>query len=172
MPTLDLEPCELASGQDRFRPDDSVLWRLLETRGLTGASPEPAAGRRPARAGASPSILVVDDDADVLAVLHDVLELSGARVVTATDGETALAAFARDDFDLLVTDLALPGLNGLQLAARCRRLKPSLPVIMVTAWETLLADEDLGVHGVQVVLAKPVRTAALLAAVQDLLGRG
>ncbi len=123
----------------------------------------PGDGRPPA------AVLVADDDVRLLPVLARMLAPLGCRVVTATDGADALARFTTDDFAILITDLAMPKLNGLQLAERCRELKPNLPVVMVTAWDVLLTDEDLEPYGIGHVLPKPVRASNLLAAVQEAL---
>ena len=117
------------------------------------------------------SVLVVDDDVEVLPILARMLEPLRCRVVTAVDGADALAKFSEDDFDVLVTDLAMPKLNGLQLAERCREFKPSLPVIMVTAWDVLLTDGDLKDYGIATVLPKPVLGANLRTAVEEALVR-
>jgi CheY-like chemotaxis protein len=116
-------------------------------------------------------LLLVDDDVELLPVLSRMLEPLGCRVVTATDGAEALSRFSEQDFSVLVTDLAMPKLNGLQLAERCRALKPTLPVVMVTAWDVLLGSDDLEAYGIGSVLAKPVLGSNLRDAVQEALGR-
>jgi CheY-like chemotaxis protein len=126
---------------------------------------QPGNGRAPA------AVLLADDDSELLPVLARMLAPLGCKVVTAEDGAEALARFAEQDFAILVTDLAMPKLNGLQLAERCREIKPSLPVVMVTAWDVLLSDEDLEPYGIRHVLPKPVRASNLLAAVQEALAR-
>ncbi len=125
----------------------------------------------PVDQGVPVSVLLADDDVELLPVLTSMLEPLGCRVVTAVDGADALARFIEGDFSVLVTDLAMPKLNGLQLADRCRELKPSLPVIMVTAWDVLLSDEDLADYGITSVLPKPVLGSNLRAAVEEALVR-
>ncbi|MGH7389567.1 MAG: response regulator [Candidatus Rokuibacteriota bacterium] len=121
--------------------------------------------------GTAGSILLVDDDVELLPVLSSMLTPLGFRVVTAVNGADALQRFSEEDFSILVTDLAMPKLNGLQLAERCRQANPALQVIMVTAWDVLLTDEDLEAYGIACVLPKPVRGSNLRDAIQEALAR-
>lgn len=80
-------------------------------------------------------ILLVDDDPVVLLVYHDALcSLEGCEVATAKDAEEALAQVAREQFDLLVTDLSLPGMSGIELSERVRDMGMTTPIIWVTAY--------------------------------------
>ena len=65
--------------------------------------------------------------------------------------------------------LAMPSLNGLQVAAKCKAAKPSVPVVMLTAWDVLLSDEDLAEARVDEVVAKPVLVHELTGRLQKLL---
>jgi CheY-like chemotaxis protein len=114
--------------------------------------PEAVAGRGPARC------LVVDDDPDVREMIRDILSNAGHTVVTAADGAEGVERFKADPaFDVVVTDLAMPKLNGLQLARVCKTLRPSVPVVMLTGWGVILNEDELAEHGVDEVLSKPVR---------------
>jgi CheY-like chemotaxis protein len=80
-------------------------------------------------------VLVVDDDPLILEVLRTVLDLEEFRVTTATDGEAGLRALAEDRPDVVVCDVMMPGLDGLEV---CRRIKADpatadLPVVLLTA---------------------------------------
>ncbi len=107
-----------------------------------------------------PTVLVADDDPQLLSVLVDVLSKE-FTVVTAQNGTSALAQFARHTIDIVLTDLAMPGLNGLQVAAKCKASRPSVPVVMLTAWDVLVSDEDAADNGVDEMVAKPVRVHQL-----------
>ncbi|HXG04888.1 MAG TPA: response regulator, partial [Candidatus Binatia bacterium] len=102
--------------------------------------------------------LVVDDDPDVREMLRDILSNAGHVVVTAADGADGVERFKADPaFDVVITDLAMPKLNGLQLARVCKTLRPSVPVVMLTGWGVLLNEDELAEHGVDEVISKPVR---------------
>jgi CheY-like chemotaxis protein len=78
-------------------------------------------------------ILIVDDEEAVGYVFERYLAIKGYRVSVATSGEQALAAFAADQPDLVITDFKMPGMNGDELLRRLRALQPGLPAIMISA---------------------------------------
>jgi two-component system copper resistance phosphate regulon response regulator CusR len=92
-------------------------------------------------------ILVIEDEARIQAFLARGLEAEGYTVVTAADGQAGLELAARDCFDLVVLDLLLPGLNGLQVLRELHRAKPELPVVILSArgdLQTKLRGFELG----------------------------
>src|SRR5256885_8060416 len=91
------------------------------------------------------SILVVDDDPTVSDVVRRYLERAGYAVRLAADGPGALAAFARDRPDLVVLDLMLPGIDGLEVCRRLRTSADGVPIVMLTA----LGEESDRVLGLQ-----------------------
>jgi CheY-like chemotaxis protein/nitrogen-specific signal transduction histidine kinase len=109
--------------------------------------------------------LVVDDDPHVRQMISDILTNAGHSVVMAVDGADGVDKFKSDSsFDVVVTDLAMPKLNGLQLARLCKTLRPAVPVVMLTGWGVLLNEDELAEHGVDEVLSKPVRMDQVLGA--------
>jgi two-component system response regulator HydG len=100
-------------------------------------------------------ILVVDDEAGLRTSLAANLELEGYQVVEAGDGPTALALVRESSFDLVITDVRMPGMSGVDVFREIRKTLPDLPVVLMTAYavEKLLSDA-LG-EGVYAVLAKP-----------------
>jgi CheY-like chemotaxis protein len=121
----------------------------------------------PARRG-QPAVLVVDDDPELLRLLDEQLSESGFRVVTAVDGADAVSKFERQAFDVLLTDLAMPKLNGMQLARKCKTLRPTVPVVLLTAWDLLVDDEERAEHGIDRVVAKPARSGELVKLLKEL----
>ncbi len=82
-------------------------------------------------------ILIIDDEAAVRESLEILLTFEGFSVTIAPEGTTGLDLLAREEFDLLLLDLALPGESGLDLLPRIVELRPQLPVIMITAYGTV-----------------------------------
>ena len=80
------------------------------------------------------NLLVVDDEPQILQVVAGVLQDEGFEVLTAPDGETALRMVAGTPPDLVLLDIALPGLDGLEVLNELRRQYPFLPVIMISAY--------------------------------------
>ena len=112
-------------------------------------------------------VLVAEDDKDVRDLLCDVLRADGFMVVAVEDGTQAIRAFRRQDFDVVLTDLALPGYNGLQVAQACKRQRPSVKVVMLTAWDLLLDDKQCIHHGVDRLIPKPLGMSTLMEALHD-----
>ncbi len=129
------------------------------------------ASRGPASRGPA-RCLVVDDDPQVRQMIGDILSNAGHNVVTAVDGADGVEKFKSDPaFDVVITDLAMPKLNGLQLARVCKTLRPAVPVVMLTGWGVLLTEEELAEHGVDEVLSKPVRMDQMLGALTAVRAR-
>ncbi|MBZ5706513.1 MAG: response regulator [Acidobacteriia bacterium] len=79
-------------------------------------------------------ILVVDDNEMLARLACDILHTEGYRAVPATNVQEALEAFEREEFDLLVTDLGMPGMSGVELARAVQQKQPGFPVIVITAY--------------------------------------
>jgi DNA-binding NtrC family response regulator len=88
------------------------------------------------------AILFVDDH-EVLARLScEILEMQGYRAVSAYNAADALEKFEQDEFDILVTDFRMEGMNGLELAKKVRERSPSTPVIIVTGYGPIDGNKD------------------------------
>jgi CheY-like chemotaxis protein len=137
--------------------------------GLREAAPGPALHLEALK------VLVVDDDPDTLEALRHLLEQSGARVVVAASAEEALEALRQAPPDVLLSDIGLPGEDGLSLIRRVRGLDPrgggAVPAAALTAY-TQAEDRARALGaGYQVFLSKPVDPAELTAALARLAGR-
>ena len=118
---------------------------------------------------ASGDILLVDDDPDLLKLISLRLSSSGYRVRTADSGETALAALSVARPGVLVTDLRMPGIDGLQLFDAVHRQHPALPVIILTAHGTIPDAVSATQRGVFGFLTKPFDSQELLQMVASAL---
>ena len=118
----------------------------------------------------SRTILVVDDEPRIVELARDYLEHAGFRVVTANDGRAALDVARHDRPDLIVLDLGLPGIDGLDVTRELRR-DGSIPIVMVTARDDEL-DKLLGLElGADDYLTKPFSPRELVARVKAVLRR-
>ncbi|MBL8029558.1 MAG: response regulator transcription factor [Fibrobacteres bacterium] len=120
-----------------------------------------------------PTVLVVDDEVDILELVSFHLERAGFNVLQAKDGETALSILWDENIDLVVLDLMLPGINGLEVLKNLRENKrtESLPVILVTA-KTTEVDRIVGFDlGTDDYVCKPFSVKELIARVKALLKR-
>jgi CheY-like chemotaxis protein len=118
-------------------------------------------------------ILVVDDDAPLREILRDMLEGERYAVDAAADGQEALALVYRERPDLIITDLQMPGLDGLELLRKLRRdlATCQIPVIFLTVVENLDAEAKALDLGADDYLGKPVERARLLSRVRRALLR-
>lgn len=112
-----------------------------------------------------PHVLVVDDEAALADIIGAYLEASGYRITVANDGREALALDERDPADAVVTDFAMPGMNGRDLVADLRRRRPDLPAIMVSGY---VGMQQLDLDPL-LLLNKPVSLATLTRHLRDLL---
>ncbi len=117
-------------------------------------------------------MLLVEDDHDIAEPLAQALQREGYDVVTAGDGEVALSALVDAPPDLLILDIGLPGIDGLQVCRRVRELRPLVPILMLTARDgelETIAGLDAGADDY---VAKPFGLSVLLARVRAMLRRG
>lgn len=119
--------------------------------------PSPADGRRRRSPRRKLSILVVEDEEPVRNLVVKLLRSEGHRVIAKADGASALAAFAEEPFDVVFTDLGMPGLSGWEVAQHIRRQNSHVPIILVTGWGTEVKEEKVRETGVTRVITKPFR---------------
>ncbi|WP_412753698.1 response regulator transcription factor [Krasilnikovia sp. M28-CT-15] len=116
-------------------------------------------------------VLVVDDDPTVSDVVRRYLEQAGCEVRLAADGADGLAAIAAERPDLVVLDLMMPGIDGLEVCRRVRRQLPGLPVVMLTALGEE-ADRILGLEvGADDYVTKPFSPRELVLRIRSVLRR-
>lgn len=118
--------------------------------------------------------LVVDDEQHIVHVVALKLRNAGLEVITAADGEQAFEMAIKSPPDIVITDLQMPYMNGLELCQKLRE-NPStskIPALMLTARGHALSKEDLAGTNIAEVLAKPFSPREILARVEALLGEG
>ncbi len=120
---------------------------------------------------AGKQILIVDDSFEILAFLRSLFELADPdfHVATAPSAEEAFLELHRRPFDLLITDLRLPGMNGLELVRRSRAIRPDMPVIALTAYVTTYSRQEASALGIEHYFQKPLDPDNLLAVARSLL---
>jgi excisionase family DNA binding protein len=158
-------PAVRVGRQWRFRKRDIDAW-LDSQRPRGDRPPTPAAPVRSTRQ----RVLVVDDEASIRDLLSKTLALAEYDVDTAPDGTTALDRMRAFNYDLLIADLKMPGMDGLTLIRQAKRIKSDLPVIIITGFSTessAIEAVNLGVAGY---LTKPFRVPQVLAAASKALG--
>jgi nitrogen regulation protein NR(I) len=107
-------------------------------------------------------ILLVDDDAAIVSTLRHVLSDEGYEVAFEKTGDDGLARAKAESFDVIITDLKLPGLNGLELVRELHAARPRLPILMVTAHGTTETAIEATQSGAYDYLVKPFEISELL----------
>ncbi|MCD6358978.1 MAG: response regulator [Dehalococcoidia bacterium] len=102
-------------------------------------------------------ILVVDDQSMIRDVIRDILKQSGHQIATAESGADALDVLQEEDFDVLLTDIMMPGMSGLELVSKVRELKPMVVSVLLTAYPSVDSiDQSIAHLGAYDYLLKPV----------------
>jgi excisionase family DNA binding protein len=159
-------PAVRVGRQWRFRKRDIDAW-LDSQRTQSGGG---AAAAAPAARQGRARVLVVDDEASIRDLLSKTLALAEYDVDTAADASTALGRVRAAEYDLLIADLRMPGMDGLTLIRQVKRIRAELPVIIITGFSTessAIEAVNLGVAGY---LRKPFRVPEVLAAAAKALG--
>ena len=114
--------------------------------------------------------ITVDDERVIREILAEFLSLEGFSVNTVEDGEKALTELRLHPYDLLITDLKMPGVDGLAVIREARRLKADIPVIIITGFSTEASAIEAVNLGVSGYLTKPFRVPRVLAVAAKALG--
>jgi DNA-binding NtrC family response regulator len=118
---------------------------------------------------ASVKVLVIDDDLAVLEALKLILVLEGFDVVEAESGDVAVATAKTDAFDVAISDLTMPGMNGLETLAALRQIDPTLPIIIASGFLTEEVAAECLTLGALAYIRKPFDLEDLLSLVQRAL---
>lgn len=105
---------------------------------------------------ASRKVLVVDDDPVVAKSFNRVLAAKGYAVITAANGEEALTKLGAEKYDLVYTDIKMPGMSGIEVAERVKASQPWLPVVIITGYGTQGDEARATAAGVSAFLNKPL----------------
>jgi DNA-binding NtrC family response regulator len=103
-----------------------------------------------------PTVLIIDDNVEMATNLQEILEDEGVRVDVAQDGHEALNKLDEHGFDLVITDIRMPGMSGIDVLKAVHERWPRLPVIVMTAYSADAIMEEAYTEGALDVLAKPV----------------
>ncbi|MHC4672918.1 MAG: sigma-54-dependent transcriptional regulator [Planctomycetota bacterium] len=115
-------------------------------------------------------ILIVDDEEDLVSTMAERLTLRGFQVETATNGTDAIKHVSKHNFSVLILDVKMPGIDGLELMAEIKRKHPDLPVILFTG-HTSVADAERGMQeGAFDYIMKPIDIDELIDKIRSAVG--
>ncbi len=158
-------PAVRVGRQWRFRKRDIDAW--LDSQRTQGGGA--AQGSAPLR-NEHPRVLVVDDEASIRDLLAKTLALADYEVDTAPDASAALTCVRATEYDLLIADLRMPGMDGLTLIRQVKKIRADLPVIIITGFSSEASAIEAVNLGVAGYLRKPSRVPEVLAAAAKALG--
>jgi excisionase family DNA binding protein len=161
-------PAVRVGRQWRFRKRDIDAWLESQRPRTSRASSAPS--RVPTAVAGRPRVLVVDDEASIRDLLAKTLALAEYDVDLAPDGRVALERLRIVPYDLLITDLKMPGVDGLAVIREARRMKADIPVIIITGFSSEASAIEAVNLGVAGYLTKPFRVPRVLAAAAKALG--
>ena len=162
-------PAVRVGRQWRFRKRDVDNW--LDTNRPRALRAVPSPSKASTASGTSrPRILVVDDEAAIRELLAKTLALAEYDVDVAPEGRTAVERLRGSSYDLLITDLRMPGVDGLSVIREARRFRPDLPVVIITGFSTETSAIEAINLGVAGYLTKPFRVPKVLAVAAKALG--
>jgi signal transduction histidine kinase/CheY-like chemotaxis protein len=131
-------------------------------------APAPVAAEgEPASPGAL-RLLVIDDDEGFRVSMYTALQREGHFVAVAASGEEGMRLFRISTFDVVLTDLGMPGMSGWDVAQAVKQARPRTPVVLITGWGVTLTEDDRHRPEIDAVLAKPVTAKAVLQALSKL----
>ncbi len=107
------------------------------------------------------NILVIDDEREIRNTLHEILSLEGHRVTVARNGPDGLSAFKTDKFDMVLTDLGMPGISGWEVARKIKELSPNTPVAIITGWGLQTNPQAMKQAGMDLTVPKPLRLGVI-----------
>lgn len=114
-------------------------------------------------------ILVVDDDDGVRTTLSDLLRCKGYYICEASSGKDAIEMVKSEDFDIVILDLMMPKMNGIDTLRELKKIKPNMQVIMITAFGTVENAVDAIKKGASDYISKPFKTNELLVTIKRVL---
>lgn len=117
-------------------------------------------------------VLIVDDERDIVFLMRHLLNEKGYEVSEAPNGLAALRLFQTQFFDLIITDVRMPCMDGMAFLREVKKLDPSTPVIVLTAYASLEAAVEAMESGAALYLTKPFNTDELLGVIERVLESG
>jgi DNA-binding response OmpR family regulator len=115
--------------------------------------------------------MIIEDDEEMRSLLKDFFEEEGFEIASVSNGVDALRMLSMDHFDLVITDIRMPGVTGLDILPRIRRLKPETPIIVMTAYGSDDVRRRSLERGATIYLEKPIHLSQLRTVIREMVLR-
>lgn len=154
-----------------------VRVRLPSAPAVEAPAERPSVARRAAAFAGTPTgaprrVLLVEDDPDNREAMASLLTLGGFDVTAADCGAAGVRAFTAGAFDVVLTDLGLPDMDGWQVAGEIKQASPAIPIALITGWGLNLDRDEIRRRGVDLLVKKPLDPRAFLGQIENLLQVG
>jgi DNA-binding response OmpR family regulator len=116
-------------------------------------------------------ILVVEDDAEMRSLLKDFFSEEGFEIDSVSNGSEAFRILVRELFDLVITDIRMPGLTGLDILPGIKKLQPKVPIIVITAFGSEEVQRKAFEKGANAYLEKPIHFQNLRTLIHDMFSK-
>jgi len=116
-------------------------------------------------------ILVIEDDEEMRALLRDMIEEEGYKTDSVINGSEAFRKLAKESFDLIITDVRMPGLTGLDILPGIKKLQPDAPIIVITAFGSEEVQRKALERGANAYLEKPIHFRELRTLIHDMFSQ-
>lgn len=118
-------------------------------------------------------ILFVDDEETIVNIAKELLTFYGYKITIFRDGLQALEGFEKhpDDYDLIVTDMSMPNMNGLELAQRVKEIRPEIPIVLCSGFSAIINKEEALKKGVTRYLQKPLAMDHVARIIREVLDK-
>lgn len=114
-------------------------------------------------------VLLIEDDDDNRELMSEVLEAAGYEVMTAAGGAEGLRKLSETSVDVVITDVGMPGMGGLEVARAAKKIAPTVPVVVVTGYAEREDITSARGRNVDAVLVKPIDPDALTSALEEIM---
>lgn len=117
----------------------------------------------------SESILIVDDEEILLEMANEILQTAGYKTATANNALKAIELLGENDFDLLFTDVIMPGMTGYQLVKEAQKIAPDMKILLTSGYQVGYEQTDIDSKLLDAVVSKPYGDLKLCRAVRNIL---
>ena len=133
--------------------------------------PEPTPQKLLGKTGSGGKILFIDDEKYITRVVHRMLQRVGYHVETQSTPHDALATFTAgpEKFDLVITDMTMPQMSGVELSRRLLQVRPDIPIILCSGYNVSLDNESIGENGIRAQIMKPIDKETLINTIGNVL---
>jgi len=111
--------------------------------------------------------MVIEDEEGVRSLLSAILKKGGHEIETATSGSQGIEIFEKNEFDLVFTDLGMPGMSGWQVAEKVKGINGRVPVVLITGWDIRQEESEMKDSYVDLIVHKPFEMDQVLNVVQE-----